>query len=313
MLGGDEDNLDDLIEACRNQVEGPEVRANPQSSGSAQPGGPDDGEGYQAVPSQSRALDPTVQALLDQNNRLMQELVKQRQAEPTKRKEKSEVSYAPQEAVMLYYESYRIEDDAETKIDTHLRQNLRPINSDPMEYWTKGAFKQVDRPIRGSAMYLEHIMPGHVNESTTCKNYDRCAHLEIKNWLTKNAGVGRANFKRLKIHEVVEDAFSMGIETQWGQATQVYEVVDAGFNFLCVEFMTRNYSYTAIAMLRCLHEVRYFCGVADTPKLQRTLIESFFNEAFKVSLINIDIDLKDNFSTENFKHYYPDDRGTESL
>ena len=165
MLGGDEDNLDDLIEACRNQVEGPEVRANPQSSGSAQPGGPDDGEGYQAVPSQSRALDPTVQALLDQNNCLMQELVKQRQAEPMKRKEKSEVSYAPQEAVMLYYESYRIEDDAETKIDTQLRQNLRPINSDPMEYWTKGAFKQVDRPIRGSAMYLEHIMPGHVNES----------------------------------------------------------------------------------------------------------------------------------------------------
>ena len=63
----------------------------------------------------------------------------------------------------------------------------------------------------------------------------------------------------------------------------MWEVIDAGFNYMAVEFMVRRYSYTALAMMRCLHDVRYFCGVAPNPKLQRKLIEDFFNECFRVS------------------------------
>ena len=55
-------------------------------------------------------------------------------------------------------------------------------------------------------------------------------------------------------------------------------------------------------MIRCLHECRckksiivifthcrkfiYFCGVAASPKQQRTLIEGFFNDCFKVRNIS---------------------------
>ena len=183
-----------------------------------------------------------MRALIDQNNRLM-EMVKQQTEEPAKRKEREEVSYATQEPVLLFYESYQIEDDAHDKIDTFLRQNLRPINVDPATYWTKTAFKRVDRPIRGSALYLEHIMPTHVNENTICKAYDRCAIIELKNYLTKSSGVAVNVKKRMKVHEVHEDHLSMSIDTHLSTADSVYKVVDAGFNHICVEFIKQNYSY----------------------------------------------------------------------
>ena len=74
----------------------------------------------------------------------------------------------------------------------------------------------------------------------------------------------------------------MGIDTHWSTVDSVYEVVDAGFNHLCVEFMIRNYSYSAIAIMRGLHECRYFCGVAPNPKQQRILVEAYYNECLKV-------------------------------
>ena len=111
---------------------------------------------------------------------------------------------------------------------------------------------------------------------------DRAAYLEIKNWLSRNSGVSKEAKKKLKIHEVGYDEFAMGVQTQWEQAKGIYEVMSGGLNFLAAEFMTRNYSYTAIAMIRGLHEVRYFCGVADTPQFQKTLIEDFFNTFFQI-------------------------------
>ena len=74
----------------------------------------------------------------------------------------------------------------------------------------------------------------------------------------------------------------MGLQTQWSSPDTVFEAVDAGFNMVAIEYMVRNYSYTGLAMLRCLHDVRYFCGVSVTPKMQRTLIEGFFNECLQV-------------------------------
>ena len=212
-------------------------------------------------------LDPTVRALLDQNNRLM-EMMKQQSDEPSKRKEKDDVNYSTQNPVMFFNEAYRIEDDAHEKIDTFLRQNLRPINVDPATYWTKSAFKRVDRPIRGSALYLEHIMPTHVNENTICKAYDCCAILEIKNYLTKNSGVGVVVKERLKMYNVDEDHLNMGIHTHRSPADSVYEVVDARFNHLCVEYMICSYSYSTIKILKGLHKCQYFCGVASSLKQQ---------------------------------------------
>ena len=46
--------------------------------------------------------------------------------------------------------------------------------------------------------------------------------------------------------------------------------------------MVRNYSYTGLAMIRVLHDSRYFCGVAETPKMQMLLLEQYWNECLKV-------------------------------
>ena len=190
------------------------------------------------------------------------------------------VSYHPQDPVM-FLETYNIEDDGHDKLDTRLRQRLRPINSDPKLYWKRGAFNRVDTPILGSTLYLEHLMPGTVNEATICKRHDSHAYVEIKNFLSKNSGVGTASKKQIKVHEVSDELFAMGVQQHWDTASSVWEVMDAGFNYMAVEYMIRPYSYSPLAMMRVLHESRYFCGVASDPKQQRTLLESFFNECMK--------------------------------
>ena len=167
MLGDDDDeDLTALVAACSNQVEGPSMvdkRAGPQQTPGQKEPAP------VPVVAGGSVLDPTVRALLEQNNQLM-EMVRQNQGggESTKRKERNEVSHSPEEPVMLFDEAYHLEDDGHEKLDLRLRQRLRPINADPSAYWVKGAFKTVDRPIRGAALYLEHLMPNHVNEKTIC-------------------------------------------------------------------------------------------------------------------------------------------------
>ena len=211
-------------------------------------------------------VDPTLLALLRQQSEAYKQqqdmfmaLLKKGESkdeEGGSKRKREESSYSPQEPVVFLDEAYSINDDAHEKVDTVLRQKLRPINAAPSTYWVKGAFKQVERPIIGASLYLEHIMAGHVNEATICKAHDRCAYIEIKNFLSKNANVESKNKKEIKVHLVSEDQFGMGVRTQWEQATSVWEVVDAAWNYLSVEFMVRNYSYTAIAQFRCLHECR---------------------------------------------------------
>ena len=281
MLGGDDadDDLNEILEECNRQ---PDLNIN----FSAEPHqmSPPRTERPSTSRQQEGSSDSTIQAILKQNEMLMAAFLSQSQG-GSKRKPMEEVNYSPEDPVLLSEDAYKLEDDAHEKIDTRLRQRLRQINAPPETYYTKGAFARLEKPILGDTLYLEHIMPNNVNPSVKCKMHDRCALWEIKNLLTKNAGVFRESGKKIKVNEIANNEFSMGLETQWLPATEVFEVVDAGFNYLCCEFMIRGYSYTAIAMMRCLHEVRYFCGVCGgSPKLQRVLIESYFNDCFTVSL-----------------------------
>ena len=99
MLGGgdeDDEDLQELILACRNQVEGPLVRLQggnhsvqeQETAGEGSQSGQSQGQAVQSLdqrPSTS-FMDPTIRALLDQNNRLM-EMVKWR-SQPSGKKEK---------------------------------------------------------------------------------------------------------------------------------------------------------------------------------------------------------------------------------
>ena len=91
-------------------------------------------------------------------------------------------------------------------------------------------------------------MPGAVNEGTVCKHHDRCAYIEIKNYLGRSSGVLNRNKKKLAIRDAGEDQFAMGVEKEWATPNTVWQVMDAAFNYVSVEYMVRQYSYTGLAI-----------------------------------------------------------------
>ena len=193
MLGGKEDNLHDLLAECGDQIDRPAMRVRHS-------GGPNDPVPATRTPTEPTGsttrtvLSSASQAAVDEEERdqtrqaavtpnpyksasrvdqlasmveVLVNVVKRQQEERkrnedgrVKRKDKDDVNYQPQEPVLLLEESYRIEDDAHERVDTRLRQRLRPINADPEKYWKKDSFARVERPILGSSLYLEHITPG---------------------------------------------------------------------------------------------------------------------------------------------------------
>ena len=173
-----------------------------------------------------------------------------------KKRKADDTDHKPQQSVIFQTESLKIKDDAHTFIEFELRQSLRPINADPKDYWDKGTFKACERPILGAAVFLEHLMPGGINEGTICKSHDRNAYTKLDNFLMKNSGVADKNKKKIQVQEVGEDQYAMGVETRWEQATTVWEVVDGIMNFMALEHMIRQYSYTGLAMLRALHNMK---------------------------------------------------------
>ena len=188
MIGGDDDDIEALLGEVGAMAEGPRMRtrAEPSPSGGPLPTPPGqlgarprdtmDTRGTPEAmvqPGSSQSMGSVDQMakmvdLLIRQNQQLTDVVKGQQEERKnseersigKRKNKEEISYHPEEPVMLFEESYRIEDDSHEVIDTSLRQRLGAINADPETYWKKNAFKQVERPILGSSLYLEHSTPG---------------------------------------------------------------------------------------------------------------------------------------------------------
>ena len=112
MLGGDdcEDNLEEILAEVQNQVDRPEPSGSSRTPRNV-------GTAPRRVQQSAQSTDATVQAVLDQNSRLMEALLGQGQEHEGKRKTR-EFSHSPQEPVLLFEESYRIEDDGHEKIGT---------------------------------------------------------------------------------------------------------------------------------------------------------------------------------------------------
>ena len=221
MLGGDEDDdLEALVADCTSQVEAVTRVSHNQrplvSETPVQVPGPIHGNATVL----GEDLNQThLSRLLEQNSKLFEIITRQQEQQGEsssnndKRKFRDDISYNPQGPVLLLEEAYHLEDGAHSKIDTRLRQRLRPVNADPEEWWVKGAFDRCERPILGGSLYLDHIMTSSINESTLCKASDRWAYTEIKNWLSRNLAVGKVNTNRFKVREVTSNEFSMGIQT----------------------------------------------------------------------------------------------------
>ena len=54
-------------------------------------------------------------------------------------------------------------------------------------------------------------MDGNIHEGTLCKHCDKGAFLELKNYLTKNAGVSREKKKQIRMLDVGCEEFYMGV------------------------------------------------------------------------------------------------------
>ena len=217
MIGGDEDDQDALLQECGAVVERPQMNMGGSNEvARSTQGGSRQGDQRSLVRvaevsqgmrdtmthpvasgsgiSNDGGLADSINRLLHQNNELLKMVAEKSQpsgdlesgGQRAKRKTRDE-NYEPEDPVLILEESYRIEDDGHTILDTLLRQRIRPINADPKEYWMKDSFKRVDRPILGGSLYLEHIMNGDVNPGTLCKSFDSGAFVELKNYLTKNS------------------------------------------------------------------------------------------------------------------------------
>ena len=224
MLGGEEDeDLEALVADCTSQVEAVTRVSQSQRPLLQEPPSRVQEPVHGSTVLQHEEFNQThLSRLLEQNSKLFEIITRQQEQQGEssnnndKRKFRDDISYNPQGPVLLLEEAYHLEDDAHSKIDTRLRQRLRPVNADPEEWWVKGAFDRCERPILGGSLYLDHIMTSSINDSTLCKANDRWAYTEIKNWLSRNSAVGRENAKRFKVREVTSDEFSMGIQTQRG-------------------------------------------------------------------------------------------------
>ena len=216
---------------------------------------------HMAPSSEAASLELKRLEMQDRTLNLLSSLLKDKESSrekegQAKRKSKEETISTPQEPIMFLEEAYRIEDDAHETIDTKLRQKLRPINADPKSWWVKGAFNKVESPILGASLYTEHLMPGAVAEKTIMMAHDRGAHLELKNFLSKNSNVLSESKKKLKVLDDLAGEMHLDVRTDWQAASTVWEAVDAGLNYAAVEFQIRGYNYSPLAMIRCLHESR---------------------------------------------------------
>ena len=207
MIGGDDDDVQELLADIRNDVERPNLVMSDSScnardlQGSSSGAGPSSQQIVQSGGISSRHMEAIIE-LQASSFKLMEFMSKQQSGgeEGQKRKNRDEMCYEPKGPILLKEDTYKLEDDGHQKLDLRLRQKLRPVNADPKDYWVKGAFDRCDGPILGASLHLEHLMPNFVNESTICKTYDRWAYVKIKNYLTKNAGVAIETQKKLKVN-----------------------------------------------------------------------------------------------------------------
>ena len=196
-------------------------------------------------------------------------------------KRKKEDEYKSEEKV-LFTATLEVKDDSHETLCWEARNNLANPNADPQKWWTKEV-KNKRAPALGSNLVMDHLMAGRVAESTAVKVFDRTETLELKNLLTKNSGhLGRVA-QKIKTDYSAAGTVSHLWETDWKDVSTCWEAVEGIMNFAALLYHARSYDYMGIAMIRAGHQVRWFSGVARSPKEQATLIERWANETFVTS------------------------------
>ena len=213
-----------------------------------------------------QGLDPNIQALLlqmqrqsDAHERREKETRKWCEAKldrmearissQTKKRSRAEEEDAQEdedEEPVLIDETVHLKDDAVNIVDLKLRNRLLQLNNDPAKIWTRangaGDIRFV-QPVRGSSLYLEHLMPGRVSALTLREFHCSSKRLYAKHFLTKNAGIEEDDDKReLSVTKKGKGAIAH-IAPKFEEAESLWEVVDGVKNYVAATHMVRPYSY----------------------------------------------------------------------
>ena len=194
-----------------------------------------------------------------------------------KQKRRREEELEEEEAVLID-EMVQIKDDSVNVIDMGIRQRMKNPNSEPSDWWAGPEIAKVTRPIMGQSMYLAHLMPGRVNPITIRKLHDRSSLVTCKGLSTNNSGVVGEKKMVYKLQPTDdEDTILMG-GRNYVECKTVFDVVESVLNLVAVVHQIRPYSYEGLAIIRCLHQIKFFYGCTDDPKVQKTLLEKLVSE-----------------------------------
>ena len=193
---------------------------------------------------------------------LCESLVKQLQQERVgggKRKGDDE-KVKEEEFVLVEKTGLSYRDDQNQTLDWPIRRMVKPIASDPEEWWkptadNKETYPRITKPILGSNWYLDHVMTQEVAPSTILAASDSGTYLEIEKFLSRNSACMRQASKKFRV-VVSEDDTALDFAKTWEQPEKIYEAIEGILNWCAIEQVLRPHSYAGIAVLRAFHEVR---------------------------------------------------------
>ena len=193
-------------------------------------------------------------------------------------KRKREEGEPEEDKVVLKTETVVLRDDSTTVVDMKIRQKLKNPNMDPSSWWTVDCgLEHVSRPVVAN-LHLSHLMSGRVNQKTIKRLHDRTRLVTTKALASHNCGALGEREMKYKMQATDDDETYLVGSRNYVDCKTCWEVIDSIWNLVDVLHIIRPFSYEAIALLRCLHHVRYYYGVAGDPKTQKTLCEKLISE-----------------------------------
>ena len=171
-----------------------------------------------------------------------------------------------------------VHDDGFSSIDMSLRKRLKNPNSCPSEWWEADKMDKVTRPVTGTNLYLSHIMPGRINPKTIRRVHDRSMLVTTKSLSSQNSAVTGEKRMTYRLAATEDDDTILTGSRAYVDCKTVFEVMDSVMNFVALIHQIRPYSYEGIALMRALHHIRYYFGVSDDAKTQKTLVEKLVAE-----------------------------------
>ena len=133
------------------------------------------------------------------------------------------------EIPLMLEEEYSLRDDGQSVVDLRLRNRLRTPNIAPEKYWNRSngsADIRVVLPLRGSSMYLSHLLPGRISSITLRWLHNSSKRLYSKHFLSKNASVEYDDdCKELGVRATRRGAVT-NLTLKWEEASNLWELIE---------------------------------------------------------------------------------------